>query len=50
LEENPALRSLTAIRERRFIVLPYNQATPGIGNAAAIETLVAGLHPRAPRP
>ncbi|MGV8442346.1 hypothetical protein ACV34A_33500, partial [Pseudomonas aeruginosa] len=45
-----ALRSLTAIRERRFIVLPYNQATPGIGNAAAIETLVAGLHPRAPRP
>ncbi|WP_254815012.1 hypothetical protein, partial [Pseudomonas aeruginosa] len=23
---------------------------PGIGNAAAIETLVAGLHPRAPRP
>lgn len=50
LEENPALRSLTAIRERRFIVLPYNQATPGIGNAAAIETLVAGLHPRAPHP
>ena len=47
---DPALRSLTAIRERRFIVLPYNQATPGIGNAAAIETLVAGLHPRAPRP
>ncbi|MFG9938751.1 ABC transporter substrate-binding protein [Pseudomonas aeruginosa] len=50
LEENPALRSLTAIRERRFIVLPYNQATPGIGNAAAIEALVVGLHPRAPRP
>lgn len=42
----PALAGVTAIRERRFLVLPYLDATPSVENAAAIETLAAGLHPQ----
>ena len=46
LESNPALQSVAAIRNRRFIVIPYVQATPGIDNVLAIETLAKGLHPQ----
>jgi iron complex transport system substrate-binding protein len=43
----PALRQLEAIRAHRFIVIPYDAATPGIRNVAAVETIARGLHPEA---
>ena len=46
LETNPALQSIDAIRNKRFIVIPYVQATPGIDNVQAIETLAKGFHPQ----
>ena len=46
LETNPALQSVDAIRNQRFIVIPYVQATPGIDNVLAIETLAKGFHPQ----
>ena len=33
-------------RNKRFIVIPYVQATPGIDNVLAIETLAKGFHPQ----
>ena len=47
LLQHPALQGLTAIREQRFVVLPYLAVTPSLENAAAIETLAAALHPQA---
>jgi iron complex transport system substrate-binding protein len=47
LLDQPALHNLDAIRERRFIVIPYDGATPGIRNVAAVETMARGLHPEA---
>lgn len=47
LLQHPALQGVTAIRERRFVVLPYLAVTPSLDNAAAIETLAAALHPEA---
>lgn len=44
LLNNPALQSVDAIRNKRFIVIPYVAATPGIDNIDAIETLAAGFH------
>ncbi|RMR24714.1 Iron compound ABC transporter iron compound-binding protein [Pseudomonas amygdali pv. ulmi] len=44
LESNPALQSVDAIRNRRYVVLPYAAVTPGIDNVAAIETLAAAFH------
>ena len=46
LETNPALQSVDAIKNKRFIVIPYVQATPGIDNVLAIETLAKGFHPQ----
>ena len=46
LETSPALQSVDAIRNKRFIVIPYVQATPGIDNVLAIETLAEGFHPQ----
>ena len=46
LETSPALQSVDAIRNKRFIVIPYVQATPGIDNVLAIETLAKGFHPQ----
>lgn len=43
---HPALGEVTAIRERRFVVLSYIQVTPSVDNASAIEQLAAALHPR----
>lgn len=45
LLQQPALQSVRAIRERRFIVLSYLEVTPSVDNAQAIEKLAAGLHP-----
>lgn len=46
LKNNPALQSVAAIRNKRFIVIPYVQATPGIDNVVAIKTLAKGFHPQ----
>jgi len=44
LMNNKALQSVDAIRNQRFIVIPYVQATPGIDNVLAVETLAKGFH------
>lgn len=44
LLKNPALQSVDAIKNQRFIVIPYAQATPGIDNVLAVETLAKGFH------
>jgi len=44
LLDNPALQAVDAIKQRRFIVIPYVQATPGIDNVLAVETLAKGFH------
>ncbi|MCP1454008.1 ABC transporter substrate-binding protein [Pseudomonas kilonensis] len=44
LLDNPALQSVEAIQQRRFIVIPYVQATPGIDNVLAVQTLARGFH------
>ncbi|WP_231130451.1 ABC transporter substrate-binding protein [Burkholderia cepacia] len=53
LMSQPALARVAAIRDRRFIVIPYDAATPGPENVAAVETLARALYPaafaRAPR-
>ncbi|PNB73428.1 iron ABC transporter substrate-binding protein [Pseudomonas sp. GW456-E7] len=41
---NKALQSVDAIRHRRFIIIPYVQATPGIDNVLAVATLAKGFH------
>ena len=41
LRGNPALAGIDAVRNDRFVVLPYVEATPGPRNVAAVETLVA---------
>lgn len=47
LLQHPALQGVTAIRDKRFVVLPYLAVTPSLDNATAIETLAAALHPEA---
>ncbi|MGS2643941.1 ABC transporter substrate-binding protein [Streptosporangium sp. LJ11] len=37
------IRNVTAIKERRFIVIPVNDTQPGLRNGRALKTLVAGL-------
>lgn len=44
LLDNPALQAVDAIKHRRFIVIPYVQATPGIDNVLAVQTLAKGFH------
>lgn len=44
LLNNPALQSVEAIQQRRFIVIPYVQATPSIDNVLAVQTLARGFH------
>jgi iron complex transport system substrate-binding protein len=44
LLDNKALQSVDAIKHQRFIVIPYVQATPGIDNVLAVETLAKGFH------
>jgi iron complex transport system substrate-binding protein len=47
LTSHPALANVDAVRSRRFIVVPYDAATPGVRNAEAVETIARGLHPAA---
>ena len=44
LRRNKALQSVDAIKHQRFVVIPYVQATPGIDNVLAVETLAKGFH------
>lgn len=44
LRSHKALQSVDAIKHQRFIVIPYVQATPGIDNVLAIQTLAKGFH------
>ncbi|MGH8462720.1 MAG: ABC transporter substrate-binding protein [Pseudomonas sp.] len=44
LEQHPALQSVQAIRDKRFVVIPYVAATPSLENVNAIETIAASLH------
>lgn len=46
LMQHPALGSVTAIRQKRFVVLSYLQVTPSVDNAEAIERLAQALHPQ----
>ncbi|MEG0967809.1 MAG: ABC transporter substrate-binding protein [Pseudomonas sp.] len=44
LGQHPALQSVSAIRNKRFVVIPYVGATPSLENVEAIEAIAAGLH------
>jgi iron complex transport system substrate-binding protein len=45
LEHHPALATIDAVKNKRFIVLPYEAATPGVRNIDAIEALARAFHP-----
>jgi iron complex transport system substrate-binding protein len=46
LKGNPALASIDAVRNDRFVVLDYVEATPGPRNIRAVEKLVAAFQGR----
>lgn len=43
MKENPAFASIDAVKNDRFVVLEYVEATPGPRNIKAVEKLVAGF-------
>jgi iron complex transport system substrate-binding protein len=43
MRNNPAFKDIPAVKNNRFIVLPYVEATPGPRNIEAVKTLVDGL-------
>lgn len=45
LKNNPAFRNIDAVKNDRFVVLPYVEATPGPRNIEAIGKLAKALHP-----
>ncbi|MDK4701313.1 ABC transporter substrate-binding protein [Rhizobium sp. CNPSo 4062] len=47
LKGNPAVKNIDAVKNDRFVVLPYVQATPGPRNIEAIATLAKAFHPSA---
>ncbi len=42
---HPALKDVSAIKNRRFVVLPYRAVTPGVGVFSAIKQLMQAFHP-----
>ncbi len=46
MKENPAFKNLDAVKQDRFVVLEYVEATPGPRNVQAIERLANTFHPR----
>ncbi|MFW5655605.1 MAG: ABC transporter substrate-binding protein [Roseicyclus sp.] len=44
MRSNPAFAGIDAVRNDRFVVLDYVEATPGPRNIAAIRTLAAAFH------
>ncbi|MCW7991705.1 lipoprotein, partial [Streptomyces platensis subsp. clarensis] len=47
LLEDPALREVPAVKNRRFAVLPLSDAVLGVRAPAAVGKLAAQLHPAA---
>lgn len=47
LKGNPAFKNIDAVKNDRFVVLPYVEATPGPRNIEAIATLAKAFHPDA---
>ena len=47
LETNPITRNLTAVKNRCFLPLSYDQVTPGPRNSAAVVAIARWLHPGA---
>ncbi|WP_349958576.1 ABC transporter substrate-binding protein [Rhizobium sp. ZPR3] len=47
LKGNPAFRNIEAVKNDRFVVLPYVEATPGPRNIEAVATLAKAFHPGA---
>ncbi len=47
LKGNPAFKNIDAVKNDRFVVLPYVEATPGPRNIEAIAALAKALHPNA---
>lgn len=45
LKGSPALARIDAVRHDRFVVIPYDAATPGVRNIGAVETLARAFHP-----
>jgi len=45
LKSNPAFKNIDAVKNDRFVVLPYVEATPGPRNIEAIATLAKAFHP-----
>ncbi len=45
LKHNPALASMPAIQNDRFVVLPLPSAFEGVRNPDAVRTLAAGFYP-----
>jgi iron complex transport system substrate-binding protein len=43
MKENPAFAGIDAVKNNRFVVLEYVEATPGPRNIKAVEKLVAGF-------
>ncbi|WNG88547.1 ABC transporter substrate-binding protein [Mycobacterium sp. ITM-2016-00317] len=46
LQSNPVTRSMTAVREQRYVVLTGSELDPGIREVDAVEKLAAGLDQR----
>ncbi len=46
MKDNPAFKDIPAVRDDRFVVLDYVEATPGPRNIAAIKRLAAAFHPQ----
>ncbi|MGQ0484215.1 MAG: ABC transporter substrate-binding protein [Hyphomicrobiales bacterium] len=44
MKNNPAFKNVDAVKNDRFVVLEYVEATPGPRNIAAIERLAAAFH------
>ncbi|MGF0536803.1 ABC transporter substrate-binding protein [Agrobacterium sp. ES01] len=45
MRDNPAFQDIPAVKNNRFVVLPYAEATPGPRNIEAIKTLAAAFNP-----
>jgi iron complex transport system substrate-binding protein len=45
MKENPAFKNLDAVKQDRFVVLEYVEATPGPRNVQAIDRLANAFHP-----
>lgn len=45
LNQHPGLSNVSAIKQQRFVVLEYSEATPGIRNIQATRKLAEAFHP-----